>query len=68
MAGTGGREGRGHVGAHEGDTELQIERQLTLLLRRVQHMHLVTASDGVDLDRSGYGIMSRIADSGPSSE
>jgi DNA-binding MarR family transcriptional regulator len=53
------------VRAPEGDTELQIERQLTLLLRRVQHMHLLTASDGVDLDRSGYGIMSRIADSGP---
>jgi DNA-binding MarR family transcriptional regulator len=47
------------------DNELQIERQLTLLLRRVQHMHGMTAPDGVELDRSGYGIMSRIADSGP---
>ena len=53
------------MGAPEGDTELQIERQLTLLLRRVQHLHLMTAADGVDLDRSGYGIMSRVADSGP---
>jgi DNA-binding MarR family transcriptional regulator len=48
-----------------GDNELRIERQLTLLLRRVQHMHGMTAPDGVDLDRSGYGIMSRIADAGP---
>ncbi len=48
-----------------GDTELRIERQLTLLLRRVQHMHLLSAPDGVDLDRSGYGILSRIADRGP---
>lgn len=48
-----------------GDTELLIERQLTLLLRRVQHMHLLSAPDGVDLDRSGYGILSRIADRGP---
>ena len=47
------------------DGELLIERQLTLLLRRVQHMHGLTAADGVELDRSGYGIMSRIADSGP---
>jgi DNA-binding MarR family transcriptional regulator len=45
------------------ETELLIERQLTLLLRRVQHMH--GTPDGVDLDRAGYGIMSRIADSGP---
>jgi DNA-binding MarR family transcriptional regulator len=55
------------------ETEL-IERQLTLLLRRVQHMHGLSAPDGThggdgthgtDLDRSGYGILSRIADSGP---
>ena len=48
------------------ETELLIERQLTLLLRRVQHMHGMTAPDGnVEVDRSGYGILSRIADSGP---
>ena len=45
------------------ETGLRIERQLTLLQRRVQHMH--GTPDGVDLDRSGYGIMSRIEDSGP---
>jgi DNA-binding MarR family transcriptional regulator len=48
-----------------GDAELRIEQQLTLLLRRVQHMHVLSAPDGVGLDRSGYGIMSRIADGGP---
>jgi DNA-binding MarR family transcriptional regulator len=48
-----------------GDTEMRIEQQLTLLLRRVQHMHGMTSPDGVELDRSGYGILSRIADSGP---
>ena len=48
-----------------GEVELRIEQQLTLLLRRVQHMHVLSAPDGVELDRSGYGIMSRIADSGP---
>ena len=45
------------------ETGLRIERQLTLLQRRVQHMH--GTPEGVDLDRSGYGIMSRIEDSGP---
>ncbi len=47
------------------ETELRIEQQLTLLLRRDQHLHGLTAPDGVDLDRSGYGILSRVADSGP---
>ena len=48
-----------------GEDGERIERQLTLLLRRVQHIHGLSVPDGVDLDRSGYGIMSRIADSGP---
>ena len=47
------------------ETELLIERQLTLLLRRVQHMHAMAAPDGAEVDRSGYGILSRIADAGP---
>jgi DNA-binding MarR family transcriptional regulator len=43
----------------------QIEQQLTILLRRVQRIHLSTASGEVDLDRSAYGIMCRLADEGP---
>ena len=43
----------------------QIEQQLTILLRRVQSIHLSTASGEVDLDRSAYGIMCRLADEGP---
>ena len=78
MKGTTGAHGstepsHGSDGAHETggagmDTELRIERQLTLLMRRVQHMHQMGAPgnpDGPDIDRSGYGILSRIADSGP---
>jgi DNA-binding MarR family transcriptional regulator len=49
----------------QGEDGERIERQLTLLLRRVQHMHALSSPDGVDLDRSGYGILSRIADLGP---
>lgn len=43
----------------------RIEQQLTILLRRVQSIHLSTASGEVDLDRSAYGIMCRLADEGP---
>ena len=43
----------------------QIEQQLTILLRRVQRIHLSTATGEVDLDRSAYGIMCRLADEGP---
>jgi DNA-binding MarR family transcriptional regulator len=43
----------------------QIEQQLTILLRRVQSIHLSTATGEVDLDRSAYGIMCRLADEGP---
>jgi len=43
----------------------QIEQQLTILLRRVQSIHFSTASGEVDLDRSAYGIMCRLADEGP---
>jgi DNA-binding MarR family transcriptional regulator len=43
----------------------QIEQQLTILLRRVQSIHLSTASGELDLDRSAYGIMCRLADEGP---
>src|SRR4051812_49663199 len=42
----------------------QIEQQLTILLRRVQRIHLVTSSGEVALDRSAYGIMCRLVDEG----
>ncbi len=44
----------------------QIEQQLTILLRRVQSIHLVTSDGEIELDRSAYGIMCRLADEGPS--
>ena len=43
----------------------RIEQQLTVLLRRVQRIHISTSSGEMDLDRSAYGIMTRIADEGP---
>ncbi len=42
----------------------QIEQQLTILLRRVQRIHLVTSSGEMALDRSAYGIMCRLVDEG----
>lgn len=36
-----------------------------MLLRRVQRIHLSTSSGEIDLDRSAYGIMCRLADEGP---
>jgi len=43
----------------------QIEQQMTVLLRRVQRIHLSTASGDVNLERSAYGIMCKLADEGP---
>lgn len=43
----------------------QIEQQLTVLLRRVQRIHLSTSSGDVNLERSAYGIMAKLADGGP---
>lgn len=43
----------------------RIEQQMTVLLRRVQHLHVYTAEGKMDLDRSAYGIMCRLADEGP---
>lgn len=43
----------------------KIEQQMTVLLRRVQRIHLVTSAGDLDLDRSAYGIMCRLADEGP---
>ena len=43
----------------------QIEQQLTVLLRRVQRIHLSTSDGDVNLERSAYGIMCKLADDGP---
>lgn len=43
----------------------QIEQQLTVLLRRVQRIHLSTAAGEMSLERSAYGIMCKLADEGP---
>lgn len=43
----------------------QIEQQMTVLLRRVQRIHLITAAGEVHLERSSYGIMCQLADDGP---
>ena len=43
----------------------QIEQQMTVLLRRVQRIHLVTSTGDVHLERSAYGIMCQLADEGP---
>jgi DNA-binding MarR family transcriptional regulator len=43
----------------------QIEQQLTVLLRRVQRIHMTTTVGDVNLERSAYGIMAKLADAGP---
>ena len=43
----------------------QIEQQLTVLLRRVQRIHLSTTTGEMSLERSAYGIMCKLADEGP---
>ena len=43
----------------------QIEQQLTVLLRRVQRIHLSTTEGEVYLERSAYGIMCKLSDEGP---
>jgi DNA-binding MarR family transcriptional regulator len=42
-----------------------IEQQMTVLLRRVQRIHLSTSIGEVNLERSAYGIMCKLADQGP---
>jgi hypothetical protein len=44
---------------------MQIEQQMTVLLRRVQRIHLSTSDGAVQLERSAYGIMAKLADEGP---
>jgi DNA-binding MarR family transcriptional regulator len=43
----------------------QIEQQMTVLLRRVQRIHLSTQGGEVALERSSYGIMCKLSDEGP---
>jgi DNA-binding MarR family transcriptional regulator len=43
----------------------QIEQQMTMLLRRVQRIHVSTQVGDVALERSAYGIMCKLADEGP---
>ena len=43
----------------------QIEQQMTMLLRRVQKIHVSTQVGDVSLERSAYGIMCKLADEGP---
>ena len=43
----------------------QIEQQITVLLRRVQRIHLSTTTGDVNLERSAYGNMCKLADEGP---
>ncbi len=47
------------------DADIQIEQQMTVLLRRVQRIHLITATGEVHLERSSYGILCQLADEGP---
>jgi DNA-binding MarR family transcriptional regulator len=43
----------------------KIEQQITVLLRRVQRIHMSTSAGDVEVYRSAYGIMARLADEGP---
>ena len=48
-----------------GMTTNSIERQLTVLLRRGNRVHLFTEHGDIALDRSAYGILCQLADEGP---
>jgi DNA-binding MarR family transcriptional regulator len=43
----------------------RIEQQLTIMLRRMQRVQAPTPTGEVEVDRSAYGIMCRLADEGP---
>ena len=43
----------------------KIEQQMTMLLRRVQNIHLSTSAGDMHLERSAYGILCQLADEGP---
>ncbi len=42
----------------------KIEQQMTVLLRRVQQIHLSTSDGDMTLERSAYGILCQLADEG----
>lgn len=48
-----------------GDVNDEIEKQLLMLLRRTQTIHVRTSSGEVALERSSYGILCLILDEGP---
>ena len=47
------------------DANRKIEQQMTVLLRRVQIIHLSTSAGDMRLERSAYGILCQLADEGP---
>lgn len=47
------------------DANRKIEQQMTVLLRRVQSIHLSTSAGDMHLERSAYGILCQLADEGP---
>lgn len=47
------------------DANRKIEQQMTVLLRRVQRIHLSTSAGEMYLERSAYGILCQLADEGP---
>ena len=47
------------------DANRKIEQQMTVLLRRVQSIHLSTSAGDMRLERSAYGILCQLADEGP---
>lgn len=48
-----------------GDAPTRIERQLTMLLRLGQRVHLMASHAEIDLDRSAYASLCRLEDEGP---
>lgn len=43
----------------------RIEQQLTMLLRRSVRIHMITQHGDLDVERSAYAILSKLADEGP---
>jgi DNA-binding MarR family transcriptional regulator len=48
-----------------GDPQARIERELTLLVRRAQKVHLHTEAPAEPLDRAAYSILGILHDEGP---
>jgi DNA-binding MarR family transcriptional regulator len=47
------------------DANRKIEQQMTVLMRRVQRIHMSTSGGDMYLERSAYGILCQLADEGP---